>query len=84
MPRTLEDNRTAIAGLFADKRPQLGEDRWNALIDELSAVRYETQQKVDALPKYPVGVLDASVAERTKLSKEEDLKWLLIRQQYGV
>ncbi|TVY02078.1 hypothetical protein [Cohnella terricola] len=81
---TLEENRAAIARLFADKRVMLGDKKWNTLIDELSAVRYETIKKIDVLPKSPIGVLDLNAIERTRLNKNEDMKWLLIKQKYGV
>ncbi|BBI32034.1 hypothetical protein [Cohnella abietis] len=84
MLRTKEENRIAIAELFADKRGHLGDERFNQLVDEISNVRLEALQKLDSLPKAPIGVLDSNEAERLRLSKEEDMKWLLIKQKYGI
>lgn len=81
--RTEEENRAAIAELFAPQCDKLGE-RFDALVDEISAVRFEYLQKRDKLPKYPIGVLDANSVEERRLSREEGLKWVLIKRKYGI
>lgn len=81
--RTKEENRAAIAERFAPQRDKLGE-RFDALVDEISAVRYEYLQKRDNLPKQLVGVLDANVADERRLNREEAMKWVLIKQKYGI
>ncbi|WP_143763715.1 hypothetical protein MKX34_11730 [Paenibacillus sp. FSL R5-0636] len=81
--RTKEENRAAIAELFAPQREKLGE-RFDALVDEISAVRYEYLQKRDKLPKQLVGVLDANAADERRLNREEAMKWVLIKQKYGI
>ncbi|WP_438491032.1 hypothetical protein [Paenibacillus sp. IHBB 3054] len=81
--RTEEENRAAIAELFDPQREKLG-DRFDSLVDEISAVRFEYLQKRDQLPKYPIGVLDANSVEQRRLSREEGLKWILIKQKYGL
>ncbi|OME07870.1 hypothetical protein BSK64_06335 [Paenibacillus odorifer] len=81
--RTEEENRAAIAEQFAPQRDKLGE-RFDALVDEISAVRYEYLQKRDKLPKQLVGVLDVNVTEERRLNREEAMKWVLIKQKYGI
>lgn len=81
--RTKEENREAIAEQFAPQRDKLGE-LFDALVDEISAVRYEYLQKRDQLPKQPIGVLDANAAEVRRLNREEAMKWVLIKQKYGI
>jgi hypothetical protein len=81
--RTKEENRAAIAEQFAPQREKLGE-RFDALVDEIAAVRYEYLQKRDELPKQANGVLDANVAEERRLAREEGLKWVMIKQKYGI
>lgn len=81
--RTKEENRAAIAELFAPQREKLGE-RFDALVDEISAVRYEYLQKRDKPPKQLVGVLDANAADERRLNREEAMKWVLIKQKYGI
>ncbi|MEK5415875.1 hypothetical protein [Paenibacillus sp. FSL L8-0708] len=81
--RTEEENRAAIAELFAPQREKLGH-RFDSLVDEISAVRLEYLQKRDKLPKYPIGVLDANSVEQRRLAREEGLKWVLIKQKYGI
>jgi len=81
--RTKEENRAAIAEQFAPQRDKLGE-RFDALVDEISAVRYEYLQKRDELSKQPVGVLDANAADERRLNREEGMKWVLIKQKYGL
>jgi hypothetical protein len=81
--RTKEENRAAIAEQFAPQREKLGE-RFDALVDEISAVRYEYLQKRDKLPKQPAGVLDANAVEGRRLQREEGMKWVLIKQKYGI
>ncbi|ETT55198.1 hypothetical protein C171_19462 [Paenibacillus sp. FSL H8-237] len=81
--RTKEENRAAIAEQFAPQREKLGE-RFDAFVDEISAVRYEYLQKRDKLPKQLVGVLDANAADERRLNREEAMKWVLIKQKYGI
>ncbi|MDH6371771.1 hypothetical protein M2444_003570 [Paenibacillus sp. PastF-3] len=81
--RTKEENRAAIAEQFAPQRDKLGE-RFDALVDEISAVRYEYLQKRDKLPKQPIGIMDANAAEERRLNREEAMKWVLIKQKYGI
>lgn len=81
--RTKEENRAAIAEQFAPQREKLG-DQFDALVNEIAAVRYEYLQKRDKLPKYPVGVLDANSAEERRLAREEGMKWIMIKQKYGI
>lgn len=81
--RTREENRTAIVEQFADRRDKLG-DRFDTLVDEISDVRYEYMLKKDQLPKYPIGVLDANSIEQRRFSREEGMKWVLIKQKYGI
>ena len=81
--RTKEENRAAIAEQFAPQRDKLGE-RFDALVDEISAVRYEYLQKRDKLPKQPIGILDANGAEERRLNREEAMKWVLIKQKYSI
>ncbi|WP_342409833.1 hypothetical protein [Paenibacillus sp. FSL R10-2778] len=81
--RTKEENRAAIAEQFAPQRDKLGE-RFDALVDEISAVRYEYLQKRDKLPKQLVGILDATAADERRLNREEAMKWVLIKQKYGI
>ncbi|MEC0171663.1 hypothetical protein [Paenibacillus graminis] len=81
--RTEEENRAAIVEQFAPQREKLGE-RFDALVDEISAVRYEYLQKRDKLPKQSAGVLDANAAEERRLQREEGMKWVMIKQKYGI
>lgn len=81
--RTKEENRAVIAEQFTPQRDKLGE-RFDALVDEISAVRYEYLQKRDELSKQPVGVLDANAADERRLNREEGMKWVLIKQKYGI
>lgn len=81
--RTKEENRAAIAEQFAPQRDKLGE-RFDALVDEISAVRYEYLRKREELPKQLVGFLDANAADERRLSREEAMKWVLIKQKYGI
>lgn len=81
--RTKEENRAAIAEQLTPQRDKLGE-RFDALVDEISAVRYEYLQKRDKLSKQPIGVLDANSVEERRLSREEGMKWVLIKQKYGL
>jgi hypothetical protein len=81
--RSKEENRAAIAEQFAPQRDKLGE-RFDALVDEISAVRYEYLQKREGLSKQPVGVLDANAADERRLNREEGMKWVLIKQKYGI
>jgi hypothetical protein len=81
--RTKEENRAAIAEQFAPQREKLGE-RFDALVDEISDLRYEYLRKRDELPKQLVGVLDANAADERRLNREEAMKWVLIKQKYGL
>lgn len=81
--RTKEENRAAIAEQFGPQREKLG-DQFDALVDEIAAVRYEYLLKRDELPKQDVGVLDANAAEERRLAREEGLKWVMIKQKYGI
>lgn len=81
--RTKEENRAAIAEQFAPQREKLGE-RFDAFVDEISDVRFEYLQKRDKLPKQLVGVLDANAADERRLNREEAMKWVLIKQNYGI
>lgn len=78
-----EENRQEIEKLLTPHREQLGE-RFDDLVNEISEVNYEYMIKKDQLPKYPVGVLDANSAEERRLAREEGMKWIMIKQKYGI
>lgn len=81
--RTKEENRAAIGEQFTPLREKPS-DQFDALVDEIAAVRFEHLQKLDKLPKYPVGVLDANAVEQRRLAREEGIQWILIKQKYGI
>jgi hypothetical protein len=81
--RTKEENRVAIAEQFTSRREKLG-DRFDSLVDEIAALRFDYLQKRENLPKQAAGVLDANAAEERQLSREEGMKWVMIKQKYGL
>jgi hypothetical protein len=82
---TTEDGtRQRIAKLLEYKREQLGEDKFQQLVSEISDVTISYQQKHDALPEVPIGTLDGNAAEQRRLTREEAIKWVLIKQKYGI
>gem|GEM_PF-6348360 len=78
-----KENRQEIEMLLTPQRERLGE-RFDDFVNEINEVNYEYMLKKDQLPKYPVGVLDANSVEQRRLAREEGLKWVLIKQKYGI
>lgn len=73
-----------MVALLAKHRDKLGDDKFKQLVDEITNVRFEYLQKHEALPKVRPGTLDGYVLEQRTLGREEAMKWVLIKQKYGI
>lgn len=81
--KTKQEVRARIEKTLEKHRDKLG-DQFGQLVDEISEVHFEYLEKYEALPKQPGIVLDGNAAAQRQLFKEEGLKWVLIKQKYGI
>jgi hypothetical protein len=77
-----EQNRQRVEEVYEPCREKLGNDRFEAMVDELEAASWDALMKLDAYP-WTDG-LDGNVAEKRQIQKDRTTKVLLIKQKYGV
>ncbi|MCW2277741.1 hypothetical protein [Heliophilum fasciatum] len=83
-PPTKQENRQMIAKALECHRSKLKEEQYEKLVDEINDMNYPYTIKTIALLNNSNGALDANAKEHDKLSREETMKWIEIRQKYGV
>lgn len=78
------ENRITIANALEQHRNKLGDERFEQMIDELNEVSFAYATKKQGLLNDPVVAMDKNATEVRRLNREEDLKWVLIKQKYGI
>ncbi|MMZ60302.1 hypothetical protein D1872_223810 [compost metagenome] len=67
---------------YEPHKERLGAERFEALVNEISAATWDALVKLDAYPWN--GGLDGYEAEKRQIGKERTMKVLLIKQKYGI
>ena len=81
---TKDENRKLIAEALAEQQGKLSPDQFDKLVDEINEVNLSFLERKAQLAALPVGTLDGNAAERRALEREEAMKWVIIKQKYGI
>lgn len=78
------ENRILIVKALEQHRGLLGDDQFDQMINEINEVSYAYMIKKQALRNQAAGTMDKNGSDERRLNREEDLKWVLIKQKYGI
>ena len=81
---TKKENRKRIAEALVVHKETLPPDQFDKLVDEINEVNLNFAERKAKLESAAVGALDRNAAERRSLEREEAMKWVIIKQKYGI
>lgn len=77
-----QQNVEQIVKAYGPHKEKLGDERFKAMVSEISKVTWDALVRLDAYPWN--GGLDGNVGVKRQIEKERTMKVLLIKQKYGI